>query len=78
MKRLGIRFPGAAETACANAEEYSGLTMDERLDRLLALKRAVEAIVAARPDRERLAAEQERRKDEELGALVAVQVRGHV
>ncbi len=78
MDSLGIRFPAALEAAVANAEDCRGLTIDGRLDRLLALNRTVDAILATRMDRSRVIEERDRRKDEELAALVAVQMRGHV
>jgi hypothetical protein len=78
MNSLGIRFPTAAATAITNAEECSDLTIDGRFDRLLALNRTVDAILAARIDRSRVIEERDRRKDEELAKLVSVQKRGHV
>ena len=78
MKSLGISFPTLAEAALQNAAEYRGLSASERLDRLLALLRTVEEICAGRPDRAEQAAAYDRRKDEELQALIGVQIRGHV
>ena len=78
MDPLGIRFPTAAATAIANADECRDLTIDGRLDRLLALNRTVDAILAMRIDRSRVIEERDRRKDEELAALVSAQKRGHV
>jgi hypothetical protein len=78
MNSLGIRFPAAAATAVANAEECRDLSIDGRLDRLLALNRTVDAILATRIDRSRVIEERDRRKDEELATLVSVQKRGHV
>jgi hypothetical protein len=77
-KPLGIAFPTGFEEALRNAEETRRLSVSQRYESLLALLRTVERISEEGPLRERQIAEHDRRKREELEALVRVQVRGHV
>ena len=78
MKHLGITFPTSAEAAVRNAAEDRGLSAGERFTRLLSLIRTVEGIFGERPDREQQLALRNRRKDEEIEAIIRAQILGHV